>query len=224
MIVILLEDFTDDTFVDTPFIDIQDSLIASLLLHDCEYGLCIIKVVRTDTLHIRESLTEGATTNMSIYFAITGIDLRYTFNCLASNAAANTLGTEMGKNVYIRGYIKDGLFYIAPTTVTYSNNPYYKCWTQDPVDETIEVDGVSYPVCYWLIGSAYYNSSYATRGYQVNLFHDNPMLVFRNGRLMEYTMALEKQVSDLQQQLDQFNSVVSTAIASLDERVRLLMG
>lgn len=150
------------------------------------------------------SYAKGTTvTSMTLYHAISGMDFRHTFNCVASNATANTLGIELGKSVYIRGYIKDGLFYIAPTLVTYSGNQYVMCWTQNPVDESIVIDGVSYPICYWLIGYAYYSSSYTTRGYQVNLIDNNTMWWFKDSKLVEY--------NECDAQLDALNAAVATA-------------
>lgn len=165
----------------------------------------------------------GLTPTNTAYFSVPAVDMRYSDNVLANNNANNTLGFEEAKPVYLRGVIKeDGLFYIRPATFKYSNNDYYRAFVQD-IPLTEEKDNDGYKIVYWLYGYTYYNSSYATRGYQATLAYNNPMFVVVDGNLINYEASLEKKVSDLQQQLQQFNSVVSAAIASLDERVRLLM-
>lgn len=70
MIVVLLENGTNDTFVDTPIIDIYDSLVACLLLNDGEYGLRLIEMVRTDTLHVGKALAERARKNEEVTDAV----------------------------------------------------------------------------------------------------------------------------------------------------------
>ena len=142
------------------------------------------------------SSTEAANFTLLYYIlncspceAVSGIDFRYTFNCIASSDKANyTLGLRLGKDIYLRGYLKNNLFYFAPTTVKYNNNDYLKAWTQDiPTQEEYQtVDGVNYPIVYWLCGYAYYNSTYIPNLYQVTLYQDNPLYWYKDGEFKLY--------------------------------------
>ncbi len=125
------------------------------------------------------NLAVDANLNISIMTAFSAIDFRYSDNC-AATSAATTLGLVGRKPVYFRGTIEsDGLFHIAPLSVTYNNNTYQRAWTQDiPTTE----DGY----VYWFIGYPYYNSSYAG-GYQIDLFENNPLYWYHNGSFQQYT-------------------------------------
>ena len=125
------------------------------------------------------NLAVDANLNISAMTAFSAIDLRYSDNC-AATSAATTLGLVQRKPVYFRGTIEsDGLFHIAPLSVTYNNNTYQRAWTQDiPTTE----DGY----VYWFIGYPYYNSSYAG-GYQIDLFENNPLYWYHNGSFQQYT-------------------------------------
>lgn len=116
--------------------------------------------------------------------AHSGIDFRYTDNCVNASTA-NSLGLVNKKPVFFRGVIKeDGLFYLAPIEVTYNNTTYKRAWTQN-IPTAIETDG-TYQYVYWLIGYPYYNSSYPNSLYQMNLFENNPMYWYHNGRFEVY--------------------------------------
>ena len=109
-----------------------------------------------------------------------GLDLRYSDNCVASSTA-NSLGMVNRKPVYLRGTIgTDGLFYLAPIEVTYNNATYKRAWIQElPSTE----DGY----VYWLIGHPYYNSSYANSLYQFNLCPARVVLQYKNDAYSIYT-------------------------------------
>ncbi|MDV3427654.1 MAG: hypothetical protein LIR50_11640 [Bacillota bacterium] len=85
---------------------------------------------------------------------MSNIDFRYTDNGVANASTVTTLSLEARKPVFFRGTIgSDGLFYLAPLTVTYNSASYPRAWTQDiPTTE----DGY----VYWFIGYPYYNASY----------------------------------------------------------------
>lgn len=121
--------------------------------------------------------------NDHVFTAITGIDLRYTDNCVPLGTGTTTtqpLGLAPRKMVYLRGSIdRDGCFMLEPMKVTYNGQNYPRCWTQDiPTTE----DGY----VYWLVGMPYYNSSYPMNGYQVNLFENNDLYWFHNGEFQKY--------------------------------------
>ena len=122
--------------------------------------------------------------------AVSGFDLRYTFNTYNHNTTASPLGIVRDKLIYLKGYLKNNLFYFYPDAVTHSSANYYRAWTQSiPISEEYAiVDGESYPIVYWLIGSPYYNSSYVASGYQVNLYMHNPLYWFHNGQFREYVI------------------------------------
>ncbi len=112
------------------------------------------------------------------------IDFRYTDNCVAASSAT-TLGMIARKPVYLRGVIKnDGLFYLAPIEVTYNNATYKRAWTQD-IPTQVETDG-TYQYVYWFIGYPYYNGSYANSLYQIDLFPENKIYWYHNGRFEDY--------------------------------------
>lgn len=127
-------------------------------------------------------------TNSDIYPGIDqsnhAIDFRYTDNCVNSSALS-TLGLERYKAVYLKGTLgSDGLFYLAPITVTYNNTSYKRAWTQDiPSTE----DGY----VYWFIGFPYYNSSYAG-GYQLNFYLNNNLYWYHDGKFQEYATPITK--------------------------------
>lgn len=111
-------------------------------------------------------------------------DLRYTDNNIASTSA-NTLGMIPRKPVYFRGTIEsDGLFYLAPISVTYSGATYKRAWTQD-----IPTSADNY--VYWFIGYPYYDGSYAASLYRINLQAENPLYWYHNGRFEEYIQHAE---------------------------------
>ena len=65
--------------------------------------------------------------NISTTINHSGVDLRYSDNCVASTGAANSLGLIIRKPIYLRGTIgSDGLFYLAPMDVTYNNTTYQR--------------------------------------------------------------------------------------------------
>ena len=103
-------------------------------------------------------------------------DFRYTDNVDASNEGT-TLTINGAKAIYLRGtFGSDGLFYLAPITVTYNNTSYKRAWTQDlPTTE----DGY----VYWLIGYPY---AFIAKGYNVKLFVDNPLYWYKDGAMREY--------------------------------------
>lgn len=127
----------------------------------------------------------GAYINDSVRQIMGGVDFRKTDNCVAASTA-NSLGIVQGKMVYFKGVIKsDGLFYLAPFNVTYNSTTYKKVWTQDiPTQAEFDADGNQY--VYWLVGHPYYNSNNAASLYQINLYADNKMYWYHNGRFEEY--------------------------------------
>ena len=127
----------------------------------------------------------SADLNISPAVFFYAVDLRYTDNCVPTSAAT-TLGMVPRKMVYLRGTIhSDGLFYLAPISVTYNSASYKRVWTQD-IPTAVETDG-TYQYVYWEIGLPYYNSSYANGGYQINLHDHNKLYWFNNGRFEEYS-------------------------------------
>lgn len=64
--------------------------------------------------------------NVSTQTNYSGVDLRYSDNCVPSSTA-NSLGMVNRKPVYLRGTIgNDGLFYLAPIDVTYNSSTYQR--------------------------------------------------------------------------------------------------
>ena len=122
------------------------------------------------------SWAENADMNITTRLAQSAVDLRYTDNCVST--ASTTLSLVSRKAVYIRGTLDDnGLFHVAPLDVTYSGATYCRVWTQDI---PTQVDNY----VYWFIGYPYYTSAY-----QVNLYVENPLYWFHNGRFEEYRPA-----------------------------------
>ena len=107
------------------------------------------------------------------------IDFRYTDNVVAS-ATANTLGMIGEKPVFLRGTIEDdGLFYLAPMTIQYNSTNYQRVWTQDV---PTSADGY----VYWFIGYPHFDSAQAASLYRIDLFVENPIYWYHNGRFEEY--------------------------------------
>lgn len=124
------------------------------------------------------NVAKSATTYGTLRDASAGLDLRQTDNCVAGTTA-NDLGMVAYKPVYLRGTINEGLFYLAPETVTYNNNTYEKAWTQEiPKSENGYV--------YWLIGCPYYNGTYIHSLYQVDLYVKNPLYWYKDGEFRLY--------------------------------------
>ena len=124
------------------------------------------------------NVAKSATTYGTLRDASAGLDLRQTDNCVAGTTA-NDLGMVAYKPVYLRGTINEGLFYLAPETVTYNNNTYEKAWTQEiPESENGYV--------YWLIGCPYYNGTYIHSLYQVDLYIKNPLYWYKDGEFRLY--------------------------------------
>lgn len=120
--------------------------------------------------------------NISTQINYSGVDFRYTDNCVAS-ATANNLGMVNRKPVYLRGTIgSDGLFYLAPIDVTYNNGTYQRAWVQDV--PSIENENGEY--VYWFIGYPYYNSSYTASLYQLNLITQGELVWYKDGNLKPY--------------------------------------
>ena len=111
----------------------------------------------------------GADMNISTHLNYSGLDFRYSDNCVASGTA-NLLGLISREPVYLRGTIKsDGLFYLSPIEVTYNNNTYKRAWVQ-PGDATrLSTSPFDTDHVYWFIGYPYYNSTYAASLYVLNL-------------------------------------------------------
>lgn len=117
-------------------------------------------------------------------------DMRYNDNCVATSGAQN-LGMQNRKPIFLRGVIKsDGLFYLAPITVTYNNKNYQRAWTQD-IPTAVETDG-TYQYVYWFLGFPYYNSSYANGLYQFNFLPWHPMYWYNDGKFEEYNPKITK--------------------------------
>lgn len=91
----------------------------------CTEGFDYTKGIR----YLNTSTTfDAASANVNISTAInySGVDLRYSDNCVASSTA-NSLGLVTRKPVYLRGTIgSDGLFYLAPIDVTYNSTTYQR--------------------------------------------------------------------------------------------------
>lgn len=120
--------------------------------------------------------TNGIVTNCRV--TQSGVDLRYSDNCVASTAATTTTLGMVDGPVYIRGIIKeDGLFYIMPLSVTYNSKTYQRCWTQTIPNsvETVTVSDKTYQYVYWHVGFGYYNSTYNKNYYQIVLTVENKM-------------------------------------------------
>ena len=125
----------------------------------------------------------NADMNVSTQTNYSGVDLRYSDNCVPA-ASANSLGMVNRKPVYLRGTIgSDGLFYLAPIDVTYNSATYQRAWTQD-IPSVQNEDG---EYVYWFIGYPYYNSSYAAALYQLNLITQSELVWYKDGSLRPYT-------------------------------------
>lgn len=121
----------------------------------------------------------GALHTGTKYFYMGNVDLRYMDNVVASQSATPlSLGLRDAKAVYLRGKLKNGLFYLAPMEVEYNGKTYRKCWTQD-------VPTLYDGYFYWLLGFPYYSASYATNLYAITLPAQNPLYQFKSGRFME---------------------------------------
>lgn len=102
-------------------------------------------------------------------------NFRYTDNVSASNNTELTI--VAGKPIYLRGTIgSNGLFYLAPISVTYNGATYRRAWTQDIPTED---DGY----VYWLVGYPY---SATTHSVNVKLYVDNPLYWYKYGIFREY--------------------------------------
>ena len=122
----------------------------------------------------------GADVNIAPRLCYSGVDLRYSDNCLAASSA-NTMGLVNRKPIYLRGTIgNDGLFYLAPLEVTYNSTTYKRAWTQD-------LPSVEDNYVYWFIGYPYYNSSYPNSLYQVDFNPSRNVLEYKNGKYQPYT-------------------------------------
>ena len=132
----------------------------------------------------------GANLDIVVRPATSGLDFRYTDNCVLGGTTVTTeyeLGLRPRKAVYIRGVIKeDGLFYVAPMTAVHNGTTYYKTWTQT-VPTSVETDG-TYQYVYWFVGYPYYNASYPLNLYQVNLYPVNPVYWYHNNKFEKYTV------------------------------------
>ena len=123
----------------------------------------------------------GADLNVSPLKFQTGVDLRYTDNCVASTSAT-TLGIIYREPVYLRGTIgSDGLFYVDPITVTYSSNSYKRAWVQPSDTSAFDTSHV-----YWFIGYGYYNSSYTAKAYQLDLHSSDSLMKWDGEKLVPY--------------------------------------
>ena len=114
------------------------------------------------------------TSNVNLHFyRVQVYDFRYTDNCVST--ANTTLSFVRNKEVYLRGTIgSDGLFYLAPISVTYDSKTYKRAWTQDiPTTD----DGY----VYWLIGHPY-----STDAYQLRLYAENPLYWYKDGKFRKY--------------------------------------
>lgn len=140
-------------------------------------------------LNNSSSLPANTDGTVSVYSSAAGLDFRYTDNCMNSTSTTveYVLGMRPKLPIYLRGVIKeDGLFYLAPMSVTYNNNTYQKCWTQD-IPTSVETDG-TYQYVYWFAGWPYANSTYPLNYYQLNLYSVNPVYWYHNGKFEEYTV------------------------------------
>ena len=119
-------------------------------------------------------IAAGSTNQVIHSDKVNTVDLRYTDNCVNSSTASN-LTLVRNKYVYLRGTIgSDGLFYLAPLSVTYDGNTYKRAWTQD-----LPAGGDSY--VYWLVGH-----TYDTYSYNLRLFAENPLYCYTGGQWREY--------------------------------------
>ena len=153
----------------------------------------------------------NADMNISTQINYSGLDLRYSDNCVPSSTA-NTLGMVNRKPVYLRGTIgNDGLFYLAPIDVTYNSSTYQRAWVQD-IPSIQNEDG---EYVYWFIGYPYYNSSYPNALYQLNLYTTSELVWYKNGDVKPY---VPNNYSDLKvQQLDDASNSELLVIAPFDE-------
>lgn len=129
------------------------------------------------------------------YINYGSVDFRYCDNAVAYNSSSNTLGISVREPVFLKGYMKDGLFYLKPETVTYSNNTYYRVWTQTiPTSaETYTESGKTYPVVYWQIGHGHYSSSsFTIKEYRVAITFAQPMYWYHNGAFRIYEEGLSQ--------------------------------
>ena len=120
----------------------------------------------------------SGTTNLIHADKVNTFDFRYTDNLV--NAASTNLTMVAGKDVYLRGTIGiDGLFFLAPITVTYNNANYQRVWTQDiPTTD----DGY----VYWLVGHCYSGNTATENRQDVRLYAENPLFWFKNGKFRGY--------------------------------------
>lgn len=124
---------------------------------------------------------DATPTSIALRIAGSGLDLRYSDNCVASTSSTESfLGLRQRKDIYIRGTLdQNGLFHVAPLDVAYNNTIYQRAWTQ-----TLPTSPDGY--VYWHVGVPYYNSTYASNLYQFNLFADNRLFHHDGVRFCEY--------------------------------------
>lgn len=146
----------------------------------CTEGFDYTKGIRY--VSTSSSFDYNADMNVSTQINYSGVDFRYTDNCVPS-ATANNLGLVNRKPVYLRGTIgSDGLFYLAPIDVTYNNGTYQRAWVQD-IPSVENEDG---EYVYWFIGHPYYNSSYAAALFQLNLITQGELVWYKDGNVRPY--------------------------------------
>ena len=153
----------------------------------CNVGFDYTKGIRY--FSTSANFAAGADMNISTQINYSGLDFRYTDNCIASGSA-NTLGLVNREPVYLRGTIgTDGLFYLDPITVTYNNNSYKRAWVQ-PGDATrLGTNPFDTTHVYWFIGHPYYNSSYPNSLYQFNLITQGELSMWDGTQLVPYSKA-----------------------------------
>lgn len=126
---------------------------------------------------------------LSIRSYTSGFEFRYTDNCYDSaDAVTAGLGITQYKPIYFRGYIIDGLFYLAPIEVTFNSKKYNKAWVQDIPQEKQYIDG--HQIVYWFIGYPY-----STSRYSINFCEQNDIFWWNNNRLERYTEATSADVA-----------------------------
>ena len=130
---------------------------------------------------------ENADMNISTQINSSGLDFRYSDNCVASTGDTNSLGMVNREPVYLRGILgNDGLFYLDPIEVTYNNNTYKRVWVQPGDKDRLSTSPFDTSHVYWFIGYPQYSSSYANSLYLLCLISTGGLSYYDGTELKPY--------------------------------------
>lgn len=153
----------------------------------------------------------GADMNISPRLNEAAVDLRYSDNCVLSSGTSHQLGMINLEPIYLRGTIgSDGLFYLAPIQVTYSNTTYKRVWVQpsDGNGTRLSTNPFDTSHVYWFIGYPYYNSSYPNNSYQLDLLSQGGLYYYDGTNLKPYSNTLVQDTA-----VSSINGTIDTNVA-----------